>query len=44
MAKASAEMSIEKNKFLLNKYQHKLKTLSSVDINDAMEREKIKKQ
>ena len=44
IARASAESSIEKNSFLLNKYTHKLKKLSHVDISDLTEQEKTKEE
>ncbi len=44
LAQASAESSIEKNTFLLNKYTQKLKKLSLEDINDVNEKEKTKEE
>jgi len=44
VARASSESSIEKNSFLLNKYTHKLKKLSQIDITDLTENEKTKEE
>lgn len=44
IARASSESSIEKNKFLLKKYAHKLKVLTHVDISELNEKEKEKEE
>ncbi|MGB5867052.1 MAG: hypothetical protein WBG69_04165 [Arcobacteraceae bacterium] len=44
IVRASAELSIEKNTFLLGKYQQKLRKLLSKDINSVLEEEKTKKE
>ena len=44
IVRASAELSIEKNNFLLGKYQQKLRKLLSQDINSVLEKEKNKQE
>ena len=46
MVKASTELSIEKNRFLLNKYRNKLKKLQGLESDDLgeLEEEELKKE
>lgn len=44
IVRASAELSIEKNEFLLKKYQYKLKKLLEKDIKSVLDEEKTKEE